>query len=392
MTPRNHYITALALTGAVGLILSACGNSSSSASATPTTTTATPSTGASSSPSTANFAATETPPQTNVSISEAGSTLLEPLFNIWAPAYEKQYPNISVTPAGGGSGAGIAGAAGGTVDIGASDAYLSSSQVAKTPTLLNIPLAISAQMINYNIPGVSGNLKLNGQVLSQIYQGKITNWNDKAITSINPGIALPNLKIVPLHRSDGSGDTFIFTQYLSKADPNGWGGPNGPQFGTTVAFPAVPGALGENGNGGMVSACQATPGCLAYIGISFLSQTQSAKLGEAALGNASGTYLLPTPASIGAEAASLVSKTPANEALSLVYGPDPQGYPIINYEYAMVNSKQPNATKAQAVRALLTWAIDPKYGNAPNYLNQVNFQPLPTSVSSLSLAQIKEIQ
>lgn len=393
--PKNkRYMNTAAMAGIVGVVLAACGgtgaaSSNTSSTSAPATTSASGSTTQAPAPS---FASLETPPSANVSLSEAGSTLLQPLFNIWAPAYQKQYPNIKVTPSGGGSGAGISGAAGGTVDVGASDAYLSSTQTAKTPGLLNIPLAISAQMVNYNIPGVTGNLKLNGQILSQIYQGKITNWNDSAIAAVNPGVSLPNLKIVPLHRSDGSGDTFIFTQYLSKADPNGWGSANGPQFGTTVAFPSVPGALGENGNGGMVSGCQATVGCVAYIGVSFKAQTDSAKLGEAALGNASGTYLLPNPQTIGAEAASLVTKTPANEALSLVYGSDPQGYPIINYEYAIVNSQQSNSSKAQAIRSLLTWAIDPKYGNAASFVSQVNFQPLPTSVATLSLAQIAKIQ
>lgn len=387
MPKRYRNTSIITMTAITGLLLTACGGTSSSSSAGSTTTEA--STSSSVAPT---FTSLESPPSSSVSISEAGSTLLEPLFNIWAPAYQKQFPNISVTPSGGGSGKGIAGAAGGTIDIGASDAYLSSSDVAKTPTLMNIPLAISAQMINYNIPGITGNLKINGQILSKIYEGKITNWNDSAIAAINPGVKLPNLKIVPLHRSDGSGDTFIFTQYLSKSDPNGWGSSSGPQFGTTVAFPSVPGALGENGNGGMVSACQATVGCVAYIGISFKAQTDSAKLGEALLGNASGNYLLPTPQTIGAEASSLVSKTPSNEALSLVYGSAAQGYPIINYEYAIVNSQQPNAAKAQAIRSLLSWAIDPQYGNGSNYLSQVSFQPLPASVAKLSLSQIAKIK
>lgn len=389
MPKISRYASTLAITSAVGILLAACGSTSSGAQGSSPTTSAASKASAASVPT---FSSLETPPSSKVSLSEAGSTLLQPLFNIWAPAYEKQFPNISVTPSGGGSGAGISGASGGTINIGASDAYLSSAQVAKSPGLLNIPLAISAQMINYNLPGFTGNLKLNGQILSKIYQGKITNWNDSAIAAINPGVSLPNLKIVPLHRSDGSGDTFIFTQYLSKSDPNGWGSANGPQFGTTVAFPSVPGALGENGNGGMVSGCQATVGCVAYIGISFKAQTESAKLGEALLGNASGNYLLPTPQTIGAEAASLISKTPTNEALSLVYGPDPQGYPIINYEYAIVNSQQPSSATAQTVRSLLSWAIDPQYGNAASYVSQVSFQPLPSSVATLSLAQIAKIK
>lgn len=385
----------LASVGVLGVALAACGGSTPTASSTSTSSPASSSAspgGSSQTSVSATFASLETPPSSSVSISEAGSTLLEPLFNLWAPAYQRQNSSVKVTPSGGGSGAGIAGATGGTVDIGASDAYLSPAQIAKTPSLLNIPLAISAQMINYNIPGISGNLKLNGSILAKIYEGKITNWNSSAIAAINPGVSLPSLKIVPLHRSDGSGDTFIFTQYLSKADPSGWGSSNGPQFGTTVAFPSVSGALGENGNGGMVSACKSTVGCVAYIGVSFKSQTDAANLGEAALGNASGNYLLPTAKTIVAEASGLTAKTPANETLSLVYGPAAQGYPIINYEYAIVNASQSSSTKAQAIRSVLAWAIDPQHGNSSSFLNQVNFQPLPSGVATKSLDQIVKIK
>ncbi|NNN15152.1 MAG: phosphate ABC transporter substrate-binding protein PstS [Acidimicrobiaceae bacterium] len=384
---------ALAATSILGVALAGCGSSSSSSTTTsPTTSQASSQT--TSSPSTTagpSFASLETPPSGNVALQETGSTLLYPLFNLWSPAYSKQYSNITITTAGTGSGTGIADAASGTVDIGASDAYLSPTLLSQTPTLLNIPLAISAQMINYNLPGVTTPLKLNGQILSAIYQGKITTWNASAIAAANPGVTLPSTKIVPLHRSDGSGDTFIFTQYLSKSDPSGWGSANGPGFGTTVSFPAVPGALAETGNGGMVSGCAATPGCIAYIGVSFRAQTQTAKLGEALLQNASGNYEPLNATTINAEAAGLTSQTPANETLSLVYGPAQDGYPIINYEYAIVNSKQADPNKAQAIKSLLAWALDPQYGNSATYLGQVNFQPLPSAVATLSLTQIAKI-
>ncbi|QMU79941.1 phosphate ABC transporter substrate-binding protein PstS [Streptacidiphilus sp. PB12-B1b] len=327
------------------------------------------------------------PPTSTVSLSETGSTLLYPLFNLWDPAYHQQYSNITVTAQGTGSGTGISQAAAGAVSIGASDAYLSQGQVAKTPGLLNIPLAISAQQINYNIPGYKGALKLNGQLLSQIYQGKITNWNDAAIAKLNPGAALPNLKIVPLHRADGSGDTFLFSQYLSKQDASGWG--NSIGYGTTISFPSVAAALGEQGNGGMVSGCAKTPGCVAYIGISYLSQTKAQGLGEAMVANASGNYLLPTATTISAEAQAMTAQTPANETLSLINGPAAQGYPIINYEYAIVEAKQASADKAQAVQAFLNWALTT--GNSATYLDKVNFQPLPSAIVQLSDAQIAKI-
>lgn len=324
-----------------------------------------------------------------ISLQETGSTLLYPLFNLWDPAYHAQHPNVTITAQGTGSGAGISQAGAGSVNIGASDAYLSPGDRKKHPTLVNIPLAISAQQINYNLKGVTGHLKLDGPVLSAMYQGKITHWNDPQVQAINPGVSLPSTPVVPLHRSDGSGDTFLFTQYLSKTDPNGWGKTVG--FGTTVSFPSVPGALGEQGNGGMVSGCAATPGCVAYIGVSFLDQATSKGLGEAMLKNASGNYLLPTPTTIQAEAASFVGSTPADEAISLINGPAAGGYPIINYEYAIVNTQQPDPATAKAVRDFLTWCLDPTQGNAPSYLDKVHFQPLPPQVVTLSKAQIAKI-
>jgi len=368
--------------GAAGVVLAACGTSSSTGAAK-TTSTTTP-LGAT------QLASYETPPTATVALTETGSTLLYPLFNLWSPAYSKLHPNITVTTAGTGSGTGIAQAAAGTVNIGASDAYLSPAQVQQHPGLLNIPLAISAQMVNYNLPGFTGTLKLSGPILSAIYQGTITKWNDPKIAAANPGVSLPDLPIVPLHRSDGSGDTFIFTQYLSKSDPSGWGQKVG--FGTTVAFPAVPGALGENGNGGMVSGCAATPGCVAYIGVSFQSQTQQKGLGQAELQNAAGNYVALTAQSVAAEAASFAATTPASGAISLVYGPAAQGYPIINYEYAIVDAHQPSADVARAITALLAWAMDPNGGSAPSFLSQVQFQPLPTSAVAVAVRLLSEIQ
>jgi phosphate transport system substrate-binding protein len=324
----------------------------------------------------------------HMSLSESGSTLLYPLLRAWADQYHDLYPQLTITTAATGSGAGIAGASAGTVSIGGSDAYLSSGDLVKNPTLLNIPLVISAQQVNYNLPGLSASVHLNlsGLVLAEMYQGLITRWDDPAIAALNPGVPLPDTKVVPLHRADSSGDTFLFTSYLSTHDP-AWDTAIG--YGTTVAWPPVSGALAKTGNSGMVAGCQATPGCVAYIGISYLSAALAANLGEARLANASGQFLLPTQATISAAVASFVSSTPANETISMVSGPAAGGYPIVNYEYAIVSTSQPDAARARDIRAFLHWAITT--GNAPSYLNQVRFVPLPGPVVSLSNAQIAGI-
>jgi len=323
-------------------------------------------------------------------VSETGSTLLYPLFNLWAGGYNTKYPSVTIQTAATGSGTGISEAENGTIEIGASDAYLSPTVVSSNPDLKNIPLAISAQVAAYNVPGVTAHLKLSGKVLSEIYQGQITKWNDSAIASANPGVTLPNTPIVTLHRSDSSGDTFLWTSYLSKADPSGWGTKIG--YNTTVPWPAAPGALGENGNSGMVSGCKATPGCIAYVGISYLQQLLQGGMTYAALGNAKGQYIVPTTATIAAEAAGFVKKTPANGTISLIYGPIKGGYPIVNYEYAIVSTHQSSSSTAKNIRSVLEWSVNKNNGNNSSYLSQVNFQPLPSKVVAQSLKQILSIQ
>jgi len=223
-------------------------------------------------------------------------------------------------------------------------------------------------------------------VLAQMYQGTITTWRDPAIEALNPGVTFPNLRVVPLHRAESSGDTFLFSSYLSTSDP-AWNGAIG--YGTTVAWPQVAGARAEEGNAGMVSGCAATPGCVAYIGVSFQSQASAAGLGEAELRNAAGKYLLPTGQSLRAAVATFVPATPPNETISMVNGPAPAGYPIVNYEYAIVSDRQP-AAKARAIKAFLHWVITS--GNAPGFLGSVDFEPLPAAIVTLADAQIASIR
>jgi phosphate transport system substrate-binding protein len=321
-------------------------------------------------------------------LSETGSTLLYPVLRNWAAAYRQQHSNVSIATAATGSGKGIAEASAGHVDIGASDAYLSSGDLITNPAMVNIPLAVSAQQVNYNLPGLrpGTHLKLNGKILALMYQGSITSWNDPRIAAINPRVALPHTRVVPLHRADSSGDTFLFTSYLSTQDAP-WDRVTG--YGTTVNWPPVPGARAETRNTGMVAGCKATPGCVAYIGIAYLTSATNGGLGYASLRNALGDYEPPTPKTIGTAVTSFVSTTPVSETISMVDGPAVTGYPIVNYEYAIVSTRQRSAAKARDIKAFLHWVITE--GNAPQYLDQFRFQPLPASIVSLSDAQIAKI-
>jgi phosphate transport system substrate-binding protein len=345
------------------------------------------STGGSSNPRASAGSVATTPASSTVVLSETGATELYPLMNLWRDGYHQNYPNVTINTASTGSGAGISQAIARTADIGASGAYLSNGDITAHKGLMNIALAIAAEQVHYNLPGVTEHLKLNGKVLAAMYQGTIKTWNDPQIAALNPGVNLPATPVVPLHRSDGAGDTFVFTQYLSKQDPDGWG--KSPGFGTTVDFPAVPGALGENGAGGMVTGCAETPGCVAYIGMSYLDQASQKGLGEAQLANASGKYLLPEAKSIQAEAAGFASQTPADQVISLINGPAADGYPIVNYEYAVVYSSQKDAATAQTLQAFLHWVVTD--GGSPKFLDKVHFQPLPAPVLKLSEAQIAQI-
>lgn len=376
----------------LGVVLAACSSNSSST----TTTTAAPSSSSTSTPSNVSPAVAlqdfiKGAPTSTVALSENGSSLLAPLFSTWATGYSKIYPKISITTADAGSGTGIADAIAGTVNIGASDAYLPPSDFSESGGMENIPLAVSAQQVNYNLPGLANvHIKLTGTILSDIYDGKITKWNDSAITNINPGVNLPDMTIVPLHRSDSSGDTFLFTSFLAASDPSSWvaaaGGPS-----PSITFPTVAGGQGEEKNSGMLAGCQGIKGCIAYIGISYLQKTEAAGLGYAALANASGNYILPGAAGIQAEEAAY-SSLPANGAKSLIYGPAAQGYPIINFEYAIVKVHQPSATTEKAVVSQLAWDMDPTEGSASSYLTPVNFQPLTSSALAVSISLLQKLQ
>jgi phosphate transport system substrate-binding protein len=318
------------------------------------------------------------------SISETGSTLLFPLFGTWQTAYSTANPAVTITSGATGSGTGIADASEGLVNIGASDAYLSASDLEKYPGLLNIPLAVASIQVFYNLPGIKS-VNLNGTVLAQIYTGKITAWNDPAIAKLNPGVSLPSTKIVTLHRADSSGSTFLFTSYLSAQDPGAWPSSN---VGTTITWPSAPGALAETGSGGMVTGCGSTKGCIAYIGVSYDAKTAAAGLASAALANKAGKYVQDTVPAVNAALASFPA-APSSGAEALINTSAATGYPIINYEYAIVKKTQPSAAEAKAVKAFLSWILTS--GDSAKNLGTVGFVALPSATLSKAQSLVSSI-
>ena len=325
-----------------------------------------------------------------VTLNESGSTLLFPVFQSWIDSYKGVATDTVVTATATGSTAGTEAAIAGSVRIGTSDAYLSDEVAAHNPNILDIPLAISAQTINYNLPDLNNaNIKIDGPTLAAIYRGTITEWDDPAITAMNPGTTLPHHAIVPIRRADGSGDTFIFTQFLDFSTDS-W--ENNPGYGTDIHWPDVAAEKTATGNSGVVDALAATPYAIGYVGISYAGAVAKAGLGTAMVENQAGKFLLPTAQSIADAAALLDPRTPAYERISLVFAPGDDSYPLINYEYAVVSKTQPDAATATALRSFLLWTISEAGGNGEQYLKPAGFIPLPDFIRGLSESQIGEIK
>jgi phosphate transport system substrate-binding protein len=295
----------------------------------------------------------------------AGSTLVAPLMANWINGFEIK-EGIPVKYGSVGSGAGIAQITARTVDFGASDAPLTPEQAAKCNECVQIPWALTGVGIGFHIQGVK-KLNLTGPILAGIYFGKITNWNDPKIKKVNPGVKLPNLTITPVFRSDGSGDTYAFTNYLSKVSP-AW--KSSVSYATSVQFPA---GVGGKGNAGVTSTVTATNGAIGYITATYLV---AAGLGAAAVQNNAGNYELPNLKNIEA-AAAIVKSVPANNEMHIVDPPKKAtlAYPISTFTYAIVPHNAPQkGFLQQFVTYCLT--IGQKYGAA------LDFAPLPKVVLS----------
>ena len=250
-----------------------------------------------------------------ITLNETGSTLLYPLFQAWIAGYKSLKPDVEMTAASTGSSAGNKEAIAGSVRIGASDAYLSDQVAAQNPQILDIPLAISAVAINYNLAGLNAaHLKIDGPTLAAIYTGAITEWDDPAIKEMNPGAALPHHAIIPVRRADGSGDTFVFTQFLDFSTQS-W--ENSPGYGTDITWPSVAAEKAAPGNTGVVQTLAATPDSIGYVGVSYADQIAKAGLGTAMVKNQEGQFLLATPDTIANAAASLTrARRPMNASAS----------------------------------------------------------------------------
>jgi len=314
----------------------------------------------------------------DTTITGAGSTFVSPLVSVWTPALGQAFGyTVQYSPVG--SGAGIAAISSRQVDFGASDAPLSPDQSTACNGCVQIPWALSATSIAYNVPGAPVHLNLSGPVLAGIFLGQITNWNDAAIKKLNPGANLPDLKITPIFRSDGSGTTYNFTDYLSKVS-SAW--KNGPGVGTSVAWPT---GEGEPKSAGVAGAVRTTSGAIGYVDVYYAVHN---KLGFMKMKNRAGKYVLPRAA--GIKAAAALDTHPAKDgSLSIVNPPKNKkfknAYPICTYTY--VDVQKNSGSNAANIKKLLTWAVTTgqKYGPA------LIFEPLPKPVVTFDKKQINKI-
>lgn len=322
-------------------------------------------------------------------ITGAGSTFIFPLMDTWRVQYNNLHSNIQLNYQSIGSGAGINLLEKKTVDFAASDAPLQPNEEAAAPGVLTIPDSLGGITISYNIPGVNGGLKLTGPVIAQIFMGKISSWNDPAITGLNPGVNLPNQKILIAHRADGSGTTYAFTDYLSKVSPD-WKSTVGQ--GKVVPWPV---GTGAQGNAGVANIVKTTPYACGYVELAYAYQNNFT---YAVVQNADKTaFVEPTIATVAADAAAAGSNLPSADGdwsqVSIVNQPGNNAYPISTLTYVMVYKDMGQISgetpdKAKEVVNFLNWVIN----DGQQYATSLLYVPLPDSIKKIDQQGLAEVQ
>jgi phosphate transport system substrate-binding protein len=310
-----------------------------------------------------------------VLINGAGATFPFPIYSKWFSDYNKAHPEIQINYQSIGSGGGIKQITERTVDFGASDAPMSDEELAKAPGLAHLPTVMGAVVVIYNVPGVT-TLKLTPETLADIFLGKITRWNDAAIAKDNAGTRLPDLAIAVAHRSDGSGTSYTFTDYLASAVP-AWKA--GPGKGKSVSWPV---GLGGKGNEGVTGLVKQNEGGIGYVELAYANQN---KLPAAELKNASGTWVKPTLEAVSAAAAE--AQMPDDFRVSIVNQPGKAAWPISTFTYLLVWKDAPDQVKGDALLKFVWWAEHDGQKTAPS----LDYAPLPKAVVAKVEAQLKKM-
>ncbi len=299
-------------------------------------------------------------------INGAGSSFAYPLYSKWTSEYSTIDPSVHFNYQSIGSGGGIAQIIAKTIDFGATDAPMSDDELKKAPTLLHLPTALGAVVLTYNLPGAPA-IKLTPDVIAKIFLGQITSWNDASIAGINPGVSLPNTPIAVVHRSDGSGTTYVFTDYLSKVSPQ-WA--KDVHTGKAVHWPAGTGAKGNEGVTGQVTQL---PGAIGYVELAYAFQN---KLPVAAIRNQSGQFVKPSVSSVTAAAAAAAKAMPSDMRVSITNAAGAESWPIAAFKYGLVYRDQTDPSHGKTLVKFLRW------GNheGQKYCEPLLYAPLPASI------------
>ena len=310
-----------------------------------------------------------------VSLTGAGATFPYPIYSKWFAEYGKLQP-VRINYQSQGSGAGIRQITEGTVDFGASDAPMTDEELAKRPDILHVPTVLGSVTVAYNLPGVP-QLRLDGATLAGIFRGEVKRWNDPRIAALNPGAALPATDILPVYRTDGSGTTYVFTDYLATVSP-GW--LQGVGRGKSVRWPA---GLGAKGNEGVTGQVRQTPGAIGYVELAYAMQSG---LPVAAVRNAAGAFVQPTTDATSAAAGEigpLLAQHP-DFRMSIVNAPGAAAYPISSFTYLLIPSHVEECGKARAMVEMVRWAL----AEGGQMARDLHYAPLPDAVRGPVLQKV----
>ena len=314
-----------------------------------------------------------------VTLNGAGATFPYPMYSKWFSEYNKLHSDIQFNYQSIGSGGGIRQVLAGTVDFGATDGPMTDEQLSQAKTkILHIPTVLGADVPAYNIPGVTEELKFTPELLANIFLGKITSWNDAAIAKANPGVSLPNQPVIVIHRSDGSGTTYIWTDYLSKVSTD-WKNQVGK--GTSVKWPVGLGGKGNEGVAGMVRQMQ---GSIGYVELIYAVQNHIA---YGSVKNAAGQFVKASLDSVTAAAAS-VKNMPADFRVSITNAPGKDAYPISSFTWLLIPSTSKDAAKGKIIGDFLNWMV----ADGQKMTADLSYAPLPESVVAKVKETIKQVK
>jgi phosphate transport system substrate-binding protein len=315
----------------------------------------------------------------SVSLQGAGATFPNPLYQKWLSEYSKLHPNVKIDYQSIGSGGGVKQLKEQTVDFGASDSPMKDEDLKSAPgEILHVPTVLGAVVITYNLQGVSQPLRFSPEVIADVFLGKVKKWNDPKITADNPGVTLPANDITVVHRSDGSGTSAVFTDYLSKVSAE-WKEKVG-----TGTSPSWPIGMGGKGNEGVTGQVKSTPNTIGYVELAYAVQN---KLPVGQVKNASGNFITPSIDTVIAAAAASAANTPDDLRVSITNAAGPDAYPISSYTYILVYKNQKDAAKGKTLVDFLWWGIH----DGESYAKDLQYAPLPQDIVKRAETKINSV-